>query len=100
MICRSVQRRAGPGDAAIVEIRPGDPLLGGQDVVDAFDEDRPILQFRPQHLIGEHDVRMIEYPSEICVHKSPGDAVSQAARQYRAPFVLEIEARFQIAVAD
>ena len=52
-----LQRGACPGDAAVIEIGAGHPLLRHDDIVDALDKCCQILQFWPEHLVAEDHVR-------------------------------------------
>ena len=77
-----------------------DALLRGDDVVHAVRENFHVLQFRPQHFVGEHGVRMIEHAAKERVDEARVDAIAQPAGQNFLAVVLEVLALFQIMIGD
>ena len=97
---QGLERRAGVLDAAVLEVTPGDPLLGLADVVHTVGEDLRVLGLGAQYGLGEDRLGVVEDLAEEVGDEALGDAVAEPAGQDLAPLVLEVLDGLQIAVGD
>ena len=72
------QRRAGKLDAPIAKVELGDPLLRGDDVVQAIHENLEILHLRTEHFLRKKGGGMVKHLAEKRQDKSLGDTVAEA----------------------
>ena len=71
MMCsRARSGRTGQFDRAVVQVRLGDALLRGDDVLDAVDVIVQALQLGPEHLVAKHRRRIAENAAEERVHET------------------------------
>ncbi len=74
--------------------------LGRDDVVDAVDEDREVLELGPEHVLGEDAGGIAEDAPEEVAGETLGDAVAEAARLHGPALVDEILALLQVSAGD
>ena len=74
--------------------------MGVRDGGDARGVKFGILLFGPEHVFGEHGIRIVEYAPEVFVGKPLGDAVSEAACGDGFAVVLIIFEALEIALRD
>ena len=74
-------------NAPIAKVKLSDPLLRGDEVVQAVHENLEILQLRAEHLFRKKGGGMVEHLAEKCQDKPFRDPVAKPARRYRATVI-------------
>ena len=75
----------GPFDAAIPDVVLGDLLLSLHDILNAINEFIHALEFRPKHILIEHDLGVVKEPAQVGAEEILVDPISQAAGQMVSP---------------
>ena len=87
-------------DAAIVKIHFRDTLLRCHDIVHAVRKNIFALQFRFQHRLGEHRLRMIEDATKEIMHEARVNAPAEPARQNFFAVVFKVRTLVEKPVGD
>src|ERR1700759_1159331 len=90
------QGRAGKLNAPIAKVKLGDPLLCGDEIVQAIHENLQILHLRTEHFFRKKGGGMVKHLAEKRQDKPLCDTVAQAARWYGAAVVLKVDTPFKV----
>ena len=92
------ERRTSPGNTSVREVMLCHALLRRDNVFHPLGKAVHPLQLGLEHILGQHDMRMIEDPAEERVDELLGDPAAETAGRNRVAVMLEIFQPLEISV--